>query len=423
MSSTADAPRNDENLPVWKLIFLNKRMLICVFLGLASGMPLYVLYQLVPAWLRFEGVDLSTIGLFALLTIPYNWKFMWAPFIDRFRLPFLGRRKGWILLTQVLLLFSIAGFGGIDPNVNIRPVIWMVLATAFFSATQDIVIDGYRRELLPDNELGLGNSIHVNAYRISSLVPGSLALILSDSLPWSVVFPIVAAFMLVGIVATLFFPETSDDVLAPASMRAAIVDPFVEFFTRDSFKHAVLVLLFIVLYKLGDNMATALQTPFFIDLGYSGTDIGVVAKFANLGASIVGGFVGGIIMLKISINRALWLFGGVQMATILGYAWLSITDANLVALFLANSFEYFGVGLGAAAITAFIAAQTDKRFSVTQLALLLSFVTLARTFTSAAAGFIIEAVGYFNFFLLCFVLAIPGMALLYWVAPWSKRAP
>ena len=423
MSSTADAPRNDENLPVWKLIFLNKRMLICVFLGLASGMPLYVLYQLVPAWLRFEGVDLSTIGLFALLTIPYNWKFMWAPFIDRFRLPFLGRRKGWILLTQVLLLFSIAGFGGIDPNVNIRPVIWMVLATAFFSATQDIVIDGYRRELLPDNELGLGNSIHVNAYRISSLVPGSLALILSDSMPWSVVFPIVAAFMLVGIVATLFFPETSDDVLAPASMRAAIVDPFVEFFTRDSFKHAVLVLLFIVLYKLGDNMATALQTPFFIDLGYSGTDIGVVAKFANLGASIVGGFVGGIIMLKISINRALWLFGGVQMATILGYAWLSITDANLVALFLANSFEYFGVGLGAAAITAFIAAQTDKRFSVTQLALLLSFVTLARTFTSAAAGFIIEAVGYFNFFLLCFVLAIPGMALLYWVAPWSKRAP
>ena len=423
MSSTADAPRNDENLPVWKLIFLNKRMLICVFLGLASGMPLYVLYQLVPAWLRFEGVDLSTIGLFALLTIPYNWKFMWAPFIDRFRVPFLGRRKGWILLTQVLLLFSIAGFGGIDPNVNIRPVIWMVLATAFFSATQDIVIDGYRRELLPDNELGLGNSIHVNAYRISSLVPGSLALILSDSLPWSVVFPIVAAFMLVGIIATLFFPETSDDVLAPASMRAAIVDPFVEFFTRDSFKHAVLVLLFIVLYKLGDNMATALQTPFFIDLGYSGTDIGLVAKFANLGASIVGGFVGGIIMLKISINRALWLFGVVQMATILGYAWLSITDTNLVALFLATSFEYFGVGLGTAAITAFIAAQTDKRFSVTQLALLLSFVTLARTFTSAAAGFIIEAVGYFNFFLLCFVLAIPGMALLYWVAPWSKRAP
>jgi PAT family beta-lactamase induction signal transducer AmpG len=422
MSSTAEIPPSETPPSVWKLIFLNKRMLICVFLGLSSGMPLYVLYQLVPAWLRFEQVDLSTIGLFALLTIPYNWKFIWAPFLDRFRLPFLGRRRGWILLTQVLLLFSIAGFGGIDPAENIRPVIWVVLATAFFSATQDIVIDGYRRELLPDNELGLGNSIHVNAYRISSLVPGSLALVLSDSLPWPVVFQIVAAFMLVGITATLFFPETSDDAQAPVSMRAAIVDPFVEFFTRDSFRHAILVLLFIVLYKLGDNMATALQTPFFIDMGYSGTDIGLVAKFANLWSSIAGGVVGGIIMLKISINRSLWLFGIVQMLTILGYAWLSLVGHNLFALFAATSFEYFGVGLGTAAITAFIAAQTDKRFSVTQLALLLSFVTLARTFTSAAAGFIIEAIGYFNFFLVCFVLAIPGMLLLVWVAPWNGKS-
>jgi PAT family beta-lactamase induction signal transducer AmpG len=422
MSSSADPSVHTESIPLWKLIFLNKRMLICVFLGLSSGMPLYVLYQLVPGWLRFEQVDLGTIGLFALLTIPYNWKFVWAPFLDRYRLPFLGRRRGWILLTQILLLFSIAGFGGIDPAVNIRPVIWLVLATAFFSATQDIVIDGYRRELLPDNELGLGNSIHVNAYRISSLVPGSLALILSDTLPWSVVFPIVAVFMVVGITATLFYPETSDDALAPVSIRAAIVDPFVEFFTRDSFRHAVLVVLFIVLYKLGDNMATALQTPFFIDMGYSGTDIGIVAKSANLWASIAGGVVGGVIMLKISINRALWLFGIVQMATILGYAWLTVSQHSLFALFVANSFEYFGVGLGTAAITAFIAAQTDRRFSVTQLALLLSFVTVARTFTSAAAGFMIESMGYFNFFLVCFGLAFPGMLLLVWVAPWNGKS-
>jgi PAT family beta-lactamase induction signal transducer AmpG len=423
MSSTAETSQSGASLPLWKMIFLNKRMLICVFLGLSSGMPLYVLYQLVPGWLRFEQVDLSTIGLFALLTIPYNWKFIWAPFLDRYRLPFLGRRRGWILLTQVLLLFSIAGFGGIDPAVNIRPVIWLVLATAFFSATQDIVIDGYRRELLPDNELGLGNSIHVNAYRISSLVPGSLALILSDTLPWSTVFPIVAAFMLVGIVATLFFPETSDDALAPQSIKAAIVDPFVEFFTRDSFGHALLILLFMVLYKLGDNMATALQTPFYIDMGYSGTDIGLVGKGAGLISSIAGGFAGGIIMLKISINRSLWLFGIVQMLTILAYAWLSVTEHTLGALYIAVSFEYFGVGLGTAAITAFIASQTDRRFSVTQLALLISFVTLARTFTSAAAGFMIEAMGYFNFFLVCFVLAIPGMLLLIWVAPWNGKSP
>lgn len=419
MTRTDQAPASNTNQVLWKQIFLNSRMLVCIFLGLSSGMPLYVLTQLVPGWLRAEGIDLATIGLFAILTLPYNWKFLWSPLLDRYSFPLLGRRRGWILLTQICLLISIASFAGIDPAVDITPVIWVVLATAFFSATQDIVIDGYRRELLPDNELGLGNSIHVNAYRISSLVPASLAFVLADRVPWSVVFPVVAAFMLVGILATLFIPETSDASAAPKSLRAAIVDPFVEFFTRDTLKSALLVLLFIVLYKLGDNMATALQTPFFIDMGYSLTQIGTVAKFANLGASIVGGIVGGVLMLRISINRALWLFGAVQMASILGYALLSLIEPNALALLAATGFEYFGVGLGTAAISAYIAAQTDRRFSVTQLALLLSFVTLARTFTSAISGFLIEAVGYTSFFLICFSLAIPGMVLLLWVAPWS----
>jgi len=416
MTTTAQVPAKPS---LWKQIFLNPRMLVCIFLGLSSGMPLYVLYQLVPGWLRAEGVDLSTIGLFAILTLPYNWKFLWSPLLDRYSVPLLGRRRGWILLTQICLLFSIAGFAGIDPAADITPVIWVVVATAFFSATQDIVIDGYRRELLPDNELGLGNSIHVNAYRISSLVPGSLAFILADRLPWSVVFFVVAGFMLVGILSTLFIPETSNESEAPTSLKAAIVEPFVEFFTRDTLKSALLVLAFIVLYKLGDNMATALQTPFFIDLGYTLTQIGTVAKFANLGASILGGIVGGVLMLKISINRALWLFGVVQMASILGYALLSVMGTNMAALFGVTAFEYFGVGLGTAAISAYIAAQSSRRFSVTQLALLLSFVTLARTFTTALSGFLIEAVGYFSFFLICFALAIPGMLLLLWVAPWS----
>ncbi|MGA0806944.1 MAG: MFS transporter, partial [Pseudohongiellaceae bacterium] len=252
MTRTDQAPANiitPDSL--WKQIFLNPRMLVCIFLGLSSGMPLYVLYQLVPGWLRAEGIDLATIGLFAILTLPYNWKFLWSPLLDRYRLPLLGRRRGWILLMQVCLLFSIAGFAGIDPTDDITPVIWMVVATAFFSATQDIVIDGYRRELLPDRELGLGNSIHVNAYRISSLVPGSLAFILADRMPWSAVFLVVAAFMVVGILSTLFIPETGDDSAAPTSLKAAIVEPFVEFFTRGSLQGALLVLGFIVLYKLG----------------------------------------------------------------------------------------------------------------------------------------------------------------------------
>lgn len=409
--------------PIWKQILLNPRMLICVFLGLASGMPLYVLTQLVPGWLRNEGVDLSTIGLFAILTLPYNWKFLWSPLIDRYRLPILGRRRGWIILMQVMLLLSIGGFSGIDPETNLRAVIWFVAATALFSATQDIVIDGYRRELLPDHELGLGNSIHVNAYRISSLVPGSLAFILADRMPWPTVFWIVASFMVVGIVSTLLIPETSRDDDAPRSLVAAVVDPFVEFFTRDTIKSALLVLAFILLYKLGDNMAVALQTPFFLDMGYTLTEIGTVAKFTNLGTSIAGALVGGILMLRISISRALWLFGFVQMFSILGYAWLSVIESNVYALFAATGLEYFGVGLGTTAITAFMAKQTSTRFSVTQIALLFSIVTIPRTLASATTGFIIEAVGYFNFFLICFALAVPGMLLLFAVAPWNEKAP
>jgi PAT family beta-lactamase induction signal transducer AmpG len=405
--------------PLWKQVLLNKRMLVCVFLGMASGMPLYVLVQLVPGWLRDQDVDLSTIGLFAILTLPYNWKFLWSPLIDRYSLPFLGRRRGWIFLMQFFLLLSIAGFGTIDPAVNIRPVIWFVFVTAMFSATQDIVIDGYRRELLPDNELGLGNSIHVNAYRISSLVPGSLAFILADQMPWSVVFMVVAAFMVIGMLSTIWMPEPDESIEAPTSLRAAIVEPFVEFFSRGTFGSAILILLFIMLYKLGDNMAVALQTPFFQDMGYSLFQIGTVAKFANLGASIAGAFVGGIVMLKISINRALWIFGAVQMTSILGYAWLSTIEANVYALFVTTSYEYFGVGLGSAAIAAFMAKHTSKQFSVTQLALLFSIVTVARTFATATTGFIIEAIGYTQFFLVCFLLAIPGMVLLVWVAPWN----
>ncbi len=395
-------------------------MLICLFQGFSSGMPLYVLVQLVPYWLRRADVDLATIGLFALLTLPYNWKFVWAPLLDRFRLPFLGRRRGWILVSQILLLFSIGQFSAADPAVDILPVMWIVAATAFFSATQDIVLDGYRRELLSDDELGTGTSLFINAYRISSLVPGSLALILADRMEISLVFWIVASFMAVGIVTTLLVPETARDDTAPPSLYAAVVNPFVEFFTRDTPKSALLILTLMVLYKLGDNMAVALQTPFFIDMGYTGTEIGTVQKFAALGGVMVGAALGGLIMLRVSINRALWMFGFVQIVTILGFAALARVGTNLYALFLAVGFENLGAGMGTVALTAFIAKQTSTRFTVTQFALLTSLVALPRTFASATTGFIIEAIGYFNFFLLCFVIAIPGMLMLFFVAPWSE---
>ncbi|MFC1776094.1 AmpG family muropeptide MFS transporter [Pseudomonadota bacterium] len=405
----------------WQDILLNRRMVICIFLGFASGMPLYVLFQLVPAWLRSHEVDLATIGLFALVSLPYTWKFAWSPLMDRFKLPFLGRRRGWALLTQVGLLLSIAALGRFDPSVSLQAIVVTVFVISLFSASQDIVIDAYRRELLADDELGTGTSLFVNAYRVSSLVPGSLALILSDHLPWSTVYWVTAAFMGVGIATTLLIREVSDDALAPGTLREAIIEPFVEFFSRDGFMAGLAILAFMFLYKLGDNMATALATPFYLDMGFSRTEIGSIAKVAALWSVVAGGIIGGIAMLKLSINRALWIFGFVQMFTILGYVWLSTAGHHPLGLFVVVSGEYLGVGLGTVALTAYMARETSKAFSATQFALFTSFIAIPRTFANASTGFIIEAIGYTMFFIVCILVAIPGMLLLLKVAPWNTH--
>jgi PAT family beta-lactamase induction signal transducer AmpG len=405
----------------WQDILLNRRMLICIFLGFTSGMPLYVLFQLVPAWLRSHEVDLATIGLFALVSLPYTWKFAWSPLMDRYKLPFLGRRRGWALLTQIGLLISIAALGRFDPSQSLQAIVVTVFVISLFSASQDIVIDAYRRELLADDELGTGTSIFVNAYRLSSLVPGSLALILSDHLPWSVVYWVTAAFMGIGIITTLLIKEVSDDSLAPGTLREAVFDPFVEFFSRDGIKAGLAILAFMFLYKLGDNMATALATPFYLDMGFSRTEIGSIAKAAALWAVIAGGIIGGVVMLKLSINRALWIFGFVQMFTILGYVWLSTIGHNPVGLFIVVSGEYLGVGLGSIALTAYMARETSKAFTATQFALFSSFIAIPRTFANASTGFIVEAIGYTQFFVVCTLVAIPGMLLLLKAAPWNEK--
>ena len=405
----------------WQEILLSRKMVTCVFLGFSSGLPLYVLIQLVPAWLRSHEVDLATIGLFALIGLPYTWKFLWSPLMDRYKLPFLGRRRGWALITQIGLLFSIAALGRFDPSASLQAIVVTVFIISLFGASQDIVIDAYRRELLADDELGTGTSFFVNAYRLSSLVPGSLALILSDIVPWAVVYWVTAAFMLVGIVTTFVIKEVSDDSLAPSTLREAIIDPFVEFFSRDGIKAGLAILAFMFLYKLGDNMATALATPFYLDMGFSRTEIGSIVKIASLSGAIAGGILGGIVMLKVSINRALWLFGFVQMFTILGYVWLSTIGHNPAGMFIVVSGEYLGVGLGAIALTAFMARETSKSFTATQFALFSSFIAVPRIFANASTGFIIEAIGYTQFFILCTVVAIPGMLLLFKVAPWNDK--
>lgn len=401
---------------------LNRRMLICIFTGFTSGLPLYILISLLPAWLRSEGVDLKSIGLFALIGLPFTWKFLWAPLFDRYAPP-LGRRRGWLLITQVALLLSIPVFGSLNPQLNLWTIAYLATVVAFFSASQDIVLDAYRRELLPDVELGLGNAVHVNAYKIAGLVPGSLSLILADYLPWNTVFLVTALFMLPGLAMTLLVSEPQLKQGAPRTLRQAVVEPFHEFITRNGWKSAGLILAFIFFYKLGDSMATALATPFYLDMGFSKTEIGLVAKNAGLWPSVIGGLLGGVWMVRLGINRALWIFGVVQMVAILGFAWLAVVGHSLFWLAVVIGVEAFGVGLGTAAFVAYIAHTTHPLYTATQFALFTSLAAVPRTFANAATGWLVEAMGWVGFFLFCFAVAFPGMLLLLKVAPWNGDQP
>jgi PAT family beta-lactamase induction signal transducer AmpG len=407
--------------PPWRQAIFNRHMFICVLTGFASGMPLYFLIQLVPAWLRSEGVGLTEIGLFALIGFPYTWKFVWAPLMDRYVPPFFGRRRGWMLISQLGLIASMAVLGFIDPVFSVGLVAYCAAVVAFCSASQDVVLDAYRRELLRDEELGLGNAIHVQAYRLAGLVPGSIGVILGDYLPWSTVFMVMAAFMLIGVAMTLWIEEAADASIAPLTLRAAVVEPFREFVNRKGLASALYLLLFLFLYKLGDNMATALSSPFYLDLGFSLTEIGTIAKSASLTAAIIGGLAGGIIMIKLGINRALWLFGVVQVLSILGFAALAEIGPDRWALALVIVFEYLGVGLGTAAFTAFIARSTTPAYAATQFALFTALAAVPRTFANATTGIIVESVGWTNFYLLCTAAAIPGMLMLFKVAPWHEH--
>ena len=405
---------------IWQALF-TKRMLICIFTGFSSGLPLYLLIQLLPAWLRSEQVDLKAIGFFALIQLPYNWKFLWSPLLDRYAIPILGRRRGWMLVTQILLLMSIPVFGVFHPKLDLWTIAYLATAVAFFSASQDIVLDAYRREILSDTELGLGNSVHVNAYRVAGLVPGALSLILADFLPWNTVFLITALFMLPGMLMTVFVSEPKVIGSPPKTLRDAVIEPFREFIQRNGLNNALLVLAFIFLYKLGDSMATALATPFYLDMGFTKTEIGLIAKNAGLWPSIIGGLIGGIWMVKIGISRALWLFGFVQLISIVGFAGLTQFPQNKIALGLAIGFEAVGVGLGTVAFVAFIARTTNPAYTATQFALFTSLAALPRTVINSFAGVIVEQIGWLNFYWLCMFLAIPGMLLLFKVAPWNEK--
>jgi len=410
-----------EDHPGWRA-FLNKRMLICVFIGFTSGLPLFTLVYLVQAWLRTEGVNLKEIGLFALIQFPYTWKFIWAPLMDRYvpRLPGWrpGRRRGWMIVTQVLVAVAIGALGFISPKDQIWTVAALTALVAFFGASQDIAIDAYRRELLADTEQGLGNAVFVNAYKIAALIPGSLGLILADHLPWSTVFLVTAAFMLPGMVLTLVVKEPEVHGTPPKNLRDAIIQPFREFIARDGWRTALLILGFIFLYKLGDTMATTLSTSFFLDIGFNKTQIGVIAKTVAFWASLAGGIVGGVWLVKIGISRGLWIFGVLQIVSTLGFAWLAKIGPSPVALAALYGFETFATGLTMAAFVAYIASTTDPRYTATQFALFTSLASVPRTLASASSGFVVAQTGWFEYFMICAALSIPGMLLLPKIAPW-----
>jgi PAT family beta-lactamase induction signal transducer AmpG len=405
----------------WRHLF-STRMLAVLFLGFSSGLPLFVMLYLMQAWLAKAGVDVKALGLFALVGFPYTFKFLWAPFMDRYSLGPLGRRRGWMALTQLALFGIIGGMGVLDPRTQLPLIVLAAGVMTFVSASQDIVIDAYRREILVDAEQGLGAAVSVNAYKAAGLVPSALGLVLADTLPWATVFWVVGAFMLPGLVCTLLAPEPAVYGTPPRNMREAIVEPFREFVKRDGLAKAAVIVGFILLYKIGDSMATALATKFYLDIGFSTTQIGLAANATGLWASLAGGIVGGLWMVKLGINRALWVFGVLQAVAILGFAWLAEVGPNQFLLAAVIGFESFAsLGLGAAALVAFISRSTDPRYTATQYALFSSLAAVPRTFMNSITGFIVAETGWFVFFIVCFALAIPAMMMLPKIAPWNAK--
>ena len=399
-------------------VILSGRMLVALMMGFSCGLPLLLTISVLQAWMKEEGMDLTAIGMMALVGLPYTLKFLWAPFLDRFTLPFLGRRRGWLLVAQVALIFSIAGLGSTDPGNNPWMVAFAAFLVTFFSASQDIVVDAYRREDLPDAELGLGSSLYVNGYRVGMLLASGGGLIMADYIPFSMVYLIMAACILPGVLTTLLAPEPELTFGTPKSVKEAVVDPLVEYFKRQG---ALWILAFILLYKMGDTMASAMTTPFYLDIGFSKTEIGAIVKLFGFWATIAGALIGGVLMLRLGINRSLWIFGFLQAISTACFALLARIGHSVPALSGVIAFENLSSGMGTAAYIAFMASITNKRFTATQYALLTSLMGVPRVLASAPTGFLAKNLGWVSFFIACTLIAIPGVLLLLKFAPWKSK--
>ena len=404
-------------------IFGQPKMGILLLLGFSSGLPFYLTSKTLQGWMTTAHVDLATIGFFSLVTLPYSLKFVWAPVMDRYIPPFLGRRRGWVLITQILLLLAIAAMSLHDPVRGLRMLAINAIAIAFFSASQDISLDAYRTDVLESREMGAGAAVFVLGYRIAMIATGALAFFLADRITWPTVYLILSTLMLIGIATTFFAPEPVLSDAPPKTLVEAVVLPFADFFQRVGVGRAVFVLLFIVLYKYSDSLAGSMTTPFLLKTGFSQSEVGAVFLGVGVIATIAGVVVGGAVIGKLGINKSLWIFVVFQGLSNLTYYGLSLAGKDHAFMVAAIITENFGLGLVTAAMTAYLMSMCNKRFTATQFALLSSLMAASRDILVAPAGKLAEAVGWPGFFLVTVVMAIPPLLLLPFIAPWSRDVP
>jgi PAT family beta-lactamase induction signal transducer AmpG len=387
------------------------RMLVTALMGFASGLPLLLTGQVLQFWLRDEGVDLATLGYAAAIGVPYTLKFVWAPLLDRYTLP-LGRRRGWLLLAQSALVLAIAWLGLSDPSAGLGGIFAAAFAVAFFSATQDAVIDAYRREHLPLDELGTGSAVYVFGYRLGMLLASGGGLLLAEVCGFAAMYLTIAAIMAANIVVTLLAPEPRAS--APATGQSGLLAAFAELLSRPGI---AAVLAFVLCYKLGDALAAAMTFPFYRDLGFSAGEVGAVVKLFGFAATVGGGLLGGVLMQRLGLFAALFAFGVLQMLSTAAFVLLAFAGRDLATLSAVIAFENVSAGMGTAAYMAFMAAQSDRRFSATQYALFSSIMAFARTLLATGTGWAAEFAGFPWFFTGCALAALPGLSLLLWLRP------
>jgi len=386
-----------------------------MLMGFFSGLPRALPVVAMQAWMAVEGVDLRTISIFSIVAIPYTLKFFWSPFMDRFIPPFFGRRRGWILLTQLLLIASIISISFGNPAVSPVTIGILALILSFFSASQDIVIDAYRTDILHAEERGAGAAVAVMGYRIALIVSGSLSFIIADQIGWPHTLVVMAGVMLIGCIFVMTAPEPVQAAAPPRSVSEAVIGPMKDYFSRPS---AFSFLILIILYKLADAFAASLLSAFLLQgIGFSLTDVGAINKTLGMIATITGALLGGSLMVKLGLFRSLLYFGIVQAFTILAFSALATVGKNYGMLVFAVGFENFGSGMGTAAFMALLMTMCNHRFSATQYALLSSLAALGGIVIAPTSGFVAENVGWPVFFIISAAIAIPGLLLLLKLRP------